>query len=76
MLKARTSITDAVVLLVSAIVLTQCSKPAAPPAPALAPTAASPNQALLGDMKGIVSVKELMQYMIADRRQYFRSCLD
>ena len=56
MLNGRTSVIAAAGLLLSAIVVTQCSKPAAPPAPA--------SQALLGDMKAIVSVKELMQYML------------
>jgi hypothetical protein len=62
MLKVGTSIVAAAGLLLCAIVMTQCSKPAQPPAPATA--APSSNQALLGDMKAVVSVKELMQYMI------------
>ena len=39
--------------------MSQCSPPATPPPPATTPT-----PALLGDMKGVVSVKELMADMI------------
>ena len=44
-------------LSVGALASLQCSSPKAPPPPA-------PTAALLGDMKAVVSVKELMQHMI------------
>ena len=48
----------------AALALSECSRPAAPPpsAAANAPTSLFP--ALIGDMKAVVSVKELMEYMI------------
>src|SRR4051812_31295668 len=58
MLNGRTSVIAAAGLLVSAIFVTQCSKPGGPT------SGASSSQPLLGDMKAIVSVKELMQYML------------
>jgi hypothetical protein len=45
------------VICLSTLAASQCSSPKAPPAP-------PPAQALWGDMKPVVSVKELMQYMI------------
>ena len=56
----------AVVLLVAGALASACSSSKPVPAPA----AAAPPQALWGDMKPIVSVKELMQYMIDPASDY------
>src|SRR5262245_46572532 len=45
-----------------AVIVSECSGPASSSKPA--PAAASTASALLGDMKPVVSVKELMQYVI------------
>jgi cytochrome c556 len=52
-------------LIVYALALAACSSPAPPPAsaPAVAPAVANA-PALWGDMKSVVSVKELMRYML------------
>jgi hypothetical protein len=50
-------ITAAAVIYLTALASSQCSSPKAPPAPRPAP-------ALWGDMKSVVSVKELMEHMI------------
>lgn len=54
MATGRTSIVAAAAVLAVGVMVSQCSRPA--PAPA--------QSALIGDMKPVVSVKELMQYMI------------
>jgi cytochrome c556 len=51
----------AALLFLASAAVSQCSSA---PAPAAKPEAASPNAALLGPMVPVVSVKELMQYMI------------
>ena len=48
----------------AALALSECSKPAASPPAAAANAPTSPFPALLGDMKPVVSVKELMEFMI------------
>ena len=53
-------ITAAAALFVVGVIVSRCSSK--PPAPAAA--AVSANQALLGEMTPVVSVKELMQYML------------
>jgi hypothetical protein len=55
------AIASAGLLFLGALAASQCSKPASTPAPVAATPGAQP---LLGDMKAVVSVKELMQYMI------------
>src|SRR6185295_7715685 len=55
-------------LLIIGALASACSSPKPPAAPAPAP--ASPPQTLWGDMKPIVSVKELMQYMIDPASDY------
>lgn len=51
-------------LLLASVLASACSSSKPVPVPAPAPAAASPPQALWGDMKPIVSVKELMKDMI------------
>jgi cytochrome c556 len=55
MLTGRSRLTASVSIVLLGVLASQCSRPApAPPA----------GQALLGDMKAVVSVRELMKYMI------------
>ena len=61
---------SAIVILIGAVAVGCSSKPAAPPPAAEAPSALANHTRLLGDMKPVVSVKELMQYMIDPAGDY------